>query len=87
MVFREQIVKKYLEKKHSLIVSSIYQIDSKNIIDNIIIDGDCEVAYFVNVSSTPGYKRFNMKQMLNVVKLDFSDLLSYVRKKKLDKLS
>ena len=87
MVFREQIVKKYLEKKHSLIVSSIYQIDSENIIDNIIIDGDCEVAYFVNVSSTPGYKRFNMKQMLNVVKLDFSDLLSYVRKKKLDKLS
>jgi len=86
MVFKKKIVKNYLELRHSLGVSSIFQIDNINVGDEIDINSDCEIAYFVDMDSTPGYDRFNMKQMLNVVQLDFSDLLSYVRKKKLDKL-
>lgn len=87
MVFKEQTIKKYLEQQHSMIVKSIYQIDNKYITEDIDINCDCQVAYFVDVDSTPGYNRFGMKQMLNVIQLDFSDLLKYVRKKKLDNLS
>jgi len=86
MVFKEQIINDYLEHKYNLSVKSIYQIDNKNI-GIIDINCDCEIAYFVDVESTPSYNRFNMRQMLNVVKLDFSDLLKYVRIKKLQNLN
>ncbi len=78
-----KLVKEYLEKKHNLVVSSIYKIGDN--VDDTITE-DCVISYFVDINSTPGYSRFNMNQMLNVVKIDFSDLLSYVRKKKLENL-
>jgi len=91
MFFKQQTIKKYLEKKHSLIVNHFYRVDKglidKDYVGDIEINCDCEISYFVDVDSTPGYDRFNMKQMLNVIQLDFSDLLKYVRKKKLDEIS
>jgi len=86
MVFKEQTLKSYLEHKHNLVVKSIYQINKKNV-DYININSNCEIAYFVDVDLTSGYNRFNMKQLLNVVQLDFSDLLKYVRKTKLDEIN
>jgi len=41
------------------VVSSIYQTDNKIVGDDkdIIINCDCDIAYFVDVDSTPGYDR------------------------------
>lgn len=87
MIFKEKTIIKYLEKKHSVVISSIYQIDNKNRSDDVNINCDCNISFFVDVCSTPGYERFNLKIMLNVIQLDFSDLLKYIRKKKLDEIS
>lgn len=87
MIFKEQTIKNYLEYKHNMFVHSLYQIDNKNIINNINIDCDCEIGYFADMKSTPGYSKFNIREMLYVVQLDFSNLLKYVRKRKLDELN
>ena len=85
MIFKEEEIKKYLGDKH-MPVKSIYQIDNQDVTDIIDIVHDCEVLFFVDVELAPCYAKFNMKQMLNFVQLDYSDLLKYLRLKKLENL-
>jgi len=83
MIFKKQILKEYLIKKFNLEVDYIFTINKLKISDKININDDCEISYFVNVNNTPGYKRFNMKQMLNVVYINYKELLNFDRKQKL----
>lgn len=84
MVFKNEIVKKFIEKKTGYVVENLFKVnDSTELTEDININSDCNIVYYVDVDSILGYERFHMKQFATSIEVDYDELLKFSRNKKL----
>lgn len=87
MIFKTEMVKKFLKQKTGMEVDKIYKVGKDFALEGeVYMDSDSTIYYYVDTKNTPGYRRFNITQMMTETNVSFAELLSYSRTKKLNSL-
>ena len=87
MIFKTEMIKKFLIKKTGMEVDKIYKVGNNFVLDgDVFMECNSTIYYYVDTKNTPGYNRFNISQMMTETYVSYKELLSYTRTKKLDSL-
>jgi hypothetical protein len=88
MKFDVGTLKSYVKKTSGMIVDKMDKIGKENIVgDTIEVSSDFRLSYFMDSKHSPGYDRFNIKQILVVVDINYSELLKFARIEKLKNIN
>lgn len=89
MVFQDKTIKEYIKERNGIPVYKIYKIGDNQVLGEkeFIFDDNCTITYYADVDDIPGYSRFNLKQLLTEIDINYKDLIKYIRTRKLEKLN